>query len=85
EGAAVTPTLEINMLGQESSIEIGADGTVFEPLTIADRSGNFIIYIDSGTKVIGASNVALSRMELRITDESMGSGGGGGGGGTGAI
>jgi len=71
EGAAVTPTLEVNMLGQESSIEIGADGTVLEPLTIADRSGNFIIYIDSGTKVTGASNVALSRMELRITDESI--------------
>ena len=63
--------LEINMLEQESSIEIGADGILREALRLTDRNGNFVIDIDSGTKMTGVGNVELSRIELRITDESI--------------
>ncbi|MFC2072057.1 hypothetical protein ACFLUU_04995 [Chloroflexota bacterium] len=63
--------LETDMLGQEASIEIGADGTLVEPLTLTDRTGNFIIDIDSGTRITGSNNTALSRMELTIAEESI--------------
>jgi len=70
-GAAVIPTLEINMLGNESGVEIGDDGTLHEPLMLTDPSENFIINIDSGTKITGSNNMELSRMELTITEESI--------------
>ena len=63
--------LEVNMLGQESSIEIGTTGTLGESLTLTDRSGDFIIDIDGGTKIVGSGDAELSRIELRITDESI--------------
>ena len=61
--------LEVTMLDQEASIKIGPDGTLSEPFTLADRSGRFIIDIDSGTRVIGTRDTELSRIELRITDQ----------------
>ena len=63
-----TAKLELNILGQESSIEIGAAGTLIEPLTLTDRSGDFIIDIDSGAKISGFGDTKLNRIELRITD-----------------
>jgi len=72
EGAPETISLlEIDMLDKEASVEIGADGTLSEPSTLTDRSGNFIIYIDGGTRVTGLGGMELSRIELRITDESI--------------
>jgi len=59
------------MLGETGRLEIGADGTLRESLTLTDRSRNFVLDIDSGTKVTGSRDVELSRIELRITDESI--------------
>jgi hypothetical protein len=36
-----------------------------------DRSGTFIINIDSGTRITDSDNEALSRIELTITEESL--------------
>jgi len=63
--------LEVDMLDEQASVEIGADGTLSEASTLTDRSGNFIIYIDGGTRVTGLGGMELSRIELRITDESI--------------
>ena len=72
EGAPETISLlEVDMLDEQASVEIGADGTLSEPSTLTDRSGNFIIYIDGGTEVTGLGGMELSRIELRITDESI--------------
>jgi len=72
EGAPETVSLlEVDMLDKEASVEIGADGTLSEASTLTDRSGNFIIYIDGGTRVTGLGGMELSRIELRITDESI--------------
>jgi len=63
--------LEVDMLDEQASVEIGADGILSEASTLTDRSGNFIIYIDGGTRVTGLGGMELSRIELRITDESI--------------
>ncbi len=71
ESPTTTNILEINMLDQESSVEIGADGILTEALTLTDRNKNFIIDIDSGTRVTGFGGAILSLIELSITDESI--------------
>ncbi len=63
--------LEVDILGETGKVEIGADGTLAESLTLGDASGNFIINIDSGTKVTGSNGVQLSLIELTITEESI--------------
>ncbi len=63
--------LEINMMGQESSIEIRADGTLGKALTLTDRDGNFILDIDSGTKLTGSDGAALSNMEVKVVNKSI--------------
>jgi len=69
----VTPPklLEVDMLGKTDKVEIGADGILSEPLTLTDRSGDFIIDIKSGSRISGFGNTELSRIELRITDQSI--------------
>jgi hypothetical protein len=59
------------MLGRQSSVEIGADGTLSKSLTLTDRNGNFIIDINRGTKVTGPDGEMLSLIELSITDEQI--------------
>jgi len=71
EGATTTAVLETNMLGKTGRIEIGTDGTLSRRLTLTDRSGNFIIDIDGGTKIIGSKDVGLSLIELRTIDQSI--------------
>ena len=67
-----TPSLlEVDILGKTGKVEIGADGTLAESLTLSDASGNFIINIDSGTKVTGSNGVQLSQIELTIAEESI--------------
>jgi len=63
--------LEADMLGKTGKVEIGADGTLAESLTLSDASGNFTINIDSGTKVTGSNGVQLSLIELTIAEESI--------------
>jgi len=63
--------LEADMLGKTGKVEIGADGTLAELLTLSDASGNFIINIDSGARITGSEDVELGRIELGITDESI--------------
>ena len=63
--------LEADMLGKKVVVKIGADGTLDEALTLTDPSGNFIIDIDSGTKITGSRDVELGRIELGVTDESI--------------
>ena len=63
-----TAKLELNILGQESTIEIGAAGTLSEPLMLIDPSGDFIIDMDSGARISAARDAELSLIELRITD-----------------
>jgi len=71
EEVTTTTVLETDMLGKTGLIEVGADGTLGEPLTLTDRSGDFIIDIDGGAKITGSRDVELSRIELRMTDESI--------------
>jgi len=63
--------LEADMLGKTGKVEIGADGTLAESLTLSDASGNFTINIDSGTKVTGSNGVQLNLIELTIAEESI--------------
>jgi len=71
EEAIPPKLLEVDMLGKTDKVEIGADGILSESLTLTDRSGDFIIDIDSGTRISGFGNTELSRIELRITSESI--------------
>jgi len=63
--------LEVDILGKTGKVEIGTDGTLAESLTLGDASGNFIINIDSGTKVTGSNGVQLSQIELTIAEKSI--------------
>jgi len=63
--------LETDMLGRTGRVEIGDDGALLESLTLADPTGNFVINIDSGTKVTGPNNMQLSRLELTIAEQSI--------------
>lgn len=63
--------LRIDTLGDKSVAEVGADGTVRKPLTITERNGNFAIYVDSGTKILGANSTPPSRIEMTIADEAI--------------
>lgn len=69
--ASTTHFLEIDILGEKDVVEIGADGTLRESLTVADSGGNFIIEIDSGTKVTCSNGIGLSRLELTLIEESL--------------
>jgi hypothetical protein len=60
--------LEICLLDEEFSVEIGEDGTLSHPLLLTDSGGNFVIDIDSGTRLTGSGGALLNRIELRITD-----------------
>ena len=63
--------LEVDMLGKTDKVEISAGGILSEPLTLTDRSGDFTIDIQSGARISGPGGIELSRIELRITDESI--------------
>ncbi len=63
--------LEVSILDSESTVEIGEDGTLSEALTLTDPDGDFIIDIDSGTRVTGPGGVMLSRIVLRTTDKRI--------------
>lgn len=69
--APTVSVLEIDMQGKTYRIEIESDGTLRESLTLADPSGNFVIDIDSGTRVTGADNMELSGIDLVITEEPI--------------
>ena len=69
----VTPEfpLEINMLGREITVQIEADGTLREPLTLTDAGGNFVVEVDSNAKITGSDGILLSRIELTTVEESI--------------
>ena len=69
----VTPEfpLEINMLGREITVQIEADGTLREPLTLTDAGGNFVVEVDGDAKITGSDGILLSRIELTIVEESI--------------
>jgi hypothetical protein len=71
EDITETAVLETNTLVGKDKVEIEADGTLLEPMTIMDRSGTFIINIDTGARITNSDNQALSRIELTITEESL--------------
>ena len=54
DGSGDVGLLEISMLDEESIVEIGEDGTLNSPLLLTDGSGNFIVDIDSGTRLTGS-------------------------------
>ncbi len=70
-GGLPTTLLYINMLGQERTVEIGADGTLLQPLTLSDAEGYFIIELESGNKIIGPGAIPPERLELTIVEESI--------------
>jgi hypothetical protein len=59
--------LEINMMDQEYSIEIGDDGTLGKALTLTDLNKNFVIDIAVGTKLTGSNGEVPSNVELKVT------------------
>ena len=69
----VTPEfpLGINMLGREITVQIEADGTLREPLTLTDAGGNFVVEVDGDAKITGSDGILLSRIELTIVEESI--------------
>jgi len=71
EETAPPKLLEVDMLGKTDKVEISADGILSEPLTLTDRSSDFIIDIKSGSRISGSGGTELSRIELRIADESI--------------
>ena len=71
EEVTLRTLLEVDMPGKTDNVEIGADQLLREPLILTDRTGDFIIDIDSGSWIRGSGNVGLSRIELRITERSI--------------
>ena len=64
-------SLEANMLGKEQKVEIEADGTLRKALTLTDPAGNFVIEVDSGSKITGSDDILLTRIELTVVEESI--------------
>jgi len=64
-------SLETNMLGKEQKVEIEADGILRKALNLTDPDGNFVIEIDSGSKITGSDGILLTRIELTVVEESV--------------
>ncbi|MFC1943114.1 hypothetical protein ACFLWO_00830 [Chloroflexota bacterium] len=71
EEEPATAVLQTNMLGDERKVGIGADGTLLEPLTLADYDGNFVVEIDGGSKITGSDGIPVTRIELTVVEESI--------------
>lgn len=69
----VDPTipLEVSMLGDEAKYEIGIEGTVLEPLVMADPDGHFAISLDIGTRITTSDGAVPGRFELTIVEEPV--------------
>jgi hypothetical protein len=63
--------LETDMLGNESTVEIGEDGTLGQTLTISDAEGYFTIDIAGGTRITGPDGILLSRIEMIRTERTV--------------
>jgi hypothetical protein len=67
----ISAKLDVDMLGQKQTVEIGTDGTLSQPLTLTDHSGNFTVEIGKGTIITGPENTELGRIDLKITDRPI--------------
>jgi hypothetical protein len=63
--------LAVNLLDEESLVDIGEDGTLEESLVLGDPDGNYSIDIKAGTRVTGTGGIRLGRIELEIVDIYM--------------
>ncbi|MFC1897778.1 hypothetical protein ACFLX8_04370 [Chloroflexota bacterium] len=63
--------LAADMLGETGEVEIGTDGTLHESLTLSDSNENFVLEIDSGSKITGSDGLPITRIELTVTEESF--------------
>jgi hypothetical protein len=66
-----TVFLNVDMLGQERTVEIGADGTLSDPLTLSDAKGDFTIELKSGSRIITGESVPPQRLQLTVDEESI--------------
>ena len=71
EPAETGTLLEVDILDNESTVEIDAEGVVKEPFSIVGLDGNVLIDIKSGTRITGPEGTILSRIELTTTVRSM--------------
>lgn len=71
ERITVKAILEIDILGSGGSVEIEADGTLSESLTLTEPDGNFVIEVKSGSKITGSDGILLTRIELTVVEESV--------------
>jgi hypothetical protein len=71
EPAETGTLLEVDILDNESTVEIDAEGVVKEPFSIVDLDGNVLIDVKSGTRITGPEGEILSRIELTTTVRSM--------------
>ena len=70
-GVGVPPTrvLTVDMLDGITRVKIRSDGTLLESYLMADPSGNVILELDSGTKVVCSGNRVPERLEVRLSEE----------------
>ncbi|MDO8716314.1 MAG: hypothetical protein Q7J73_05855 [Dehalococcoidales bacterium] len=69
----VTPpvTTGVVLEGITGTVMIDADGLVQETAVLKDKTGNFVLNIDKGTRITGPDGEVLDRLELIVTGERV--------------
>jgi hypothetical protein len=62
--------LEIDVLGRKQTVALSADGTIPEPLILANATGTIAFVLEKGTRVIDTAGNPLDRLELKLADLS---------------
>ncbi|MEE8599092.1 MAG: hypothetical protein V3S69_06235, partial [Dehalococcoidales bacterium] len=70
-GGAPLPLKILTMytLGGTSEVQLKSDGTLLESFSIADPSGNIIIGLASGTKILCTDDQIPQRLEVKLSQE----------------
>lgn len=63
--------LEVNLLDEETVVEISEDGVISDTLILADRDGNFVVEIKGGSRITGTGGEKLSRIDLREIERTL--------------
>ncbi|MFC2004635.1 hypothetical protein ACFLUY_00245 [Chloroflexota bacterium] len=71
EKEAVKPVLRTNVLGDERTVEIEADGTLLKPLSLTDPNDHFLIDVDKGSRITSSDDVPITQIEVTIVEESI--------------
>jgi len=70
-GGTPPPALTVVTPDGPMTMEIASDGTLLQSYIIADPSGNVLLGLDSGTRILCSGNQVPERLEMRLSGEPL--------------